>query len=328
MHLLTFLLVSVILYFLLKRIFSKRLQRLLVDYESTQEKYGLLTEEYRKHDEINSRLSENVRNLVEFYEITKELTRYRGFEEAVDAFSENLKKYIELDDCQFLKPQADQSSYIKYELFPLKINDESMGSLAIQGLRIEDKDKFYILFNQLLLVLKRARLYSKIEELAITDSLTGAYLRRYFQDKLEDEIRRCKDFKLGFVFLMLDLDNFKSYNDRYGHLVGDALLSSVARIMRENLREIDVVARYGGEEFSIILPNTSKEEAEYVSLRLRQAIEKENIRAYDEELHITVSIGASLFPQDAQDAQQLIDKADQALYTAKQAGKNQVRFWS
>ena len=126
---------------------------------------------------------------------------------------------------------------------------------------------------------------------------------------------------------MLDLDNFKSYNDRYGHLVGDALLSTVARIIKDNLRQIDIVARYGGEEFSIILPDTDKQEAEYVSSRLRQAIEKEHIRAYDEDLQITVSIGGSIFPKDTNDAQDLVDKADQALYHAKQAGKNQVYFW-
>jgi diguanylate cyclase (GGDEF)-like protein len=328
MHLLIFLLLAIISVLSLKCLLDKRLKTLKSEYEATKDKRAALSQEYRKLDEINVRLSQNVQNLVEFYEISKELTRYLTFSDVFTAFQENLNKDIALKDCQFIKPQQDASGFSEYDLFPLKINDESMGSLAVKGLRPEDKDKFYILFNQFLLVLKRVRLYAKIEELAITDSLTGVFLRRYFQEKLEEEINRCNNFNLRFVFLMLDLDHFKSYNDRYGHLVGDALLSTVARIIKDNVREVDIVARYGGEEFSIILPNTDKQEAEYVSLRLRQAIEKEHIRAYDEDLRITASIGGSLFPQDAKDSQQLIDKADQALYSAKQAGRNQVRFWS
>jgi len=328
MHFLIFLLLALISGFALKQLLDRRLKRSLSKYESAKQTQAALLKEYQGLEETNARLGEDVENLVESYEITKELTRYRTFEEVFAVFRENLTKHIALEDCQLIKANAATSGFSENELFPMKIDKELLGNLAIKGLRPEDRDKFYILFNQLLLVLKRVRLYAKIEELAITDSLTNVFLRRYFQEKLEGEINRCKNFNLEFAFLMLDLDNFKSYNDRYGHLVGDVLLSRVARIIKDNLREIDIVARYGGEEFSIILPNTDKKEAEYVSLRLRQAIEKERIHAYDEDLQITVSIGGSLFPQDAKNAQQLIDGADRALYRAKDAGKNQVRFCS
>lgn len=316
-----------------------RLERFKSDYESTKKRHAILLKEYQEINEINAPLSVKVRDLIEFYEITKALTKYLAFDKVFVVFRESLKKNITLEDCQFIsphtkdfgvgvKPEIGTSGYSGYDLFPLEIDKEFIGYLAVKGLRADDKDKFYILFNQFLLVLKRVRLYAKIEELSITDSLTGLFLRRYFQERLNEEINRCNKFGLNFVFLMLDLDHFKSYNDRYGHLVGDVVLSTVAKIIKENVREIDIVGRYGGEEFSVILPNTDRQEAEYVSSRLRQAIEKNHIRAYDEDLQITISIGGSLFPQDTKDAKHLIDKADQALYRAKQAGRNRVCFWN
>ena len=327
MYHLIFLFFAVISSLALKLFLDRRLRRSKSGYALTEARQDILSKEHQRLKHINEASSRNVQNLIEFYEITKELTRYLSFDEVFVVFRERLKKDITMQDCQFIKPGADTSGLSNYELFPLKIEKELIGQLAVKGLGAEDKDKFYILFNQFLLVLKRVRLYARIEELAITDSLTGLFLRRYFQERLKEEVHRYKKFKLKFVFLMLDLDHFKSYNDRYGHLVGDVVLSTVARIIKDNVRQIDIVERYGGEEFSIILPNTDKQEAEYVSSRLRQAVEKEHIHAYDEDLQITVSIGGSLFPQDAKDAQLLIEKADQALYRAKQTGRNRVSFW-
>ena len=305
-----------------------RLKRLSSDYGLTKASHATLLNEHEGFVRMNKIMSVDVQNLIDFYEITKELTKYLTLDEVFVLFRERLKKKIDLEDCQFIKPGEELLRFSGYALFPLNIDKESIGQLAIKGIKSEDKDKFHILFNQLILVLKRVRLYAKIEELAITDGLTGVYLRRYFLERLKEEIDRSRRFNLRFVFLMLDLDNFKSYNDRYGHLVGDSLLSTVAKIIKDNLREIDIVARYGGEELSIILPDTDKQEAEHVSMRLRQAIEKQHIRAYDEDLQITVSIGGSIFPQDAKDIQHLIDKADQAMYRAKQMGKNRVCFWA
>ena len=338
-----FLIVSIIV---IKFLLDRRLKKFRFNYESTRKKHSELLKEYEKLNKINGKLSQGMQSLVELYEITKELTKHLTFNEVLAVFQERLKKDISLEDCRFLnpvrnviqekggaeisngvKPEIDSASLPGYEIFHLKIAEDLMGSFALKGLKSEEREKFYILFNQLLLVLKRVRLYEKIEELSIIDSLTGLYLRRYLQEKLEEEINRCKKFGFNFVFLMLDLDHFKSYNDRYGHLVGDVLLSSVAKIIKDNVRQIDIVARYGGEEFSIILPSTSRDEAEYVSQRLRQEVEKSHIRAYDEDLQITISIGGSLFPQDSEGVNDLINKADEALYRAKQAGRNRVYFF-
>ena len=328
MHYLIILTLAIISILSLKLYLNMRLRISRSHCQITERRHAILSKEHQIIKDLNEASSRNVQDLIEFYEITKELTKYLAFDEVLVVFRGRLKEGLDLADCQFVNPEMDTSYFSEYELFPVKIDKNFIGHLAVKGLRSEDRDKFFILFNQFLLVLKRVRLYAKIEELAITDSLTGLFLRRYFQERLEEEIKRYKKFKLQFVLLMLDLDHFKSYNDRYGHLVGDAVLSTVARIIKENVRQIDIVARYGGEEFSIILPNTDKQEAEYVSSRLRQSIEREHIYAYDEDLQITISIGGSFFPRDARDAQDLIDKADKALYRAKQAGRNRDSFWS
>jgi len=123
---------------------------------------------------------------------------------------------------------------------------------------------------------------------------------------------------------MIDIDYFKDFNDRYGHIVGDAILRELSRTIQENIRQIDLIGRYGGEEFSIILSQTDKDAAQFVAERIRLAIQDKRIRVYDEELKITVSIGISTYPYDGKGIERLIDKADSALYQAKQAGKNKV----
>jgi len=123
---------------------------------------------------------------------------------------------------------------------------------------------------------------------------------------------------------MLDIDNFKNCNDTYGHLVGDVVLREVARIIKDSVREIDLVSRYGGEEIAVVLPESSKEGARLVAERIRKGIADNVFKAYDEKVEVTVSIGLAIFPDDAIDAKGIIEKADAALYVAKKAGKNIV----
>jgi diguanylate cyclase (GGDEF)-like protein len=137
-------------------------------------------------------------------------------------------------------------------------------------------------------------------------------------------MERSKKFNYRFSCLMIDIDHFKDYNDRYGHLVGDAILKEVSKSIKENIRQIDLIGRYGGEEFSIVLTETDKEKAQFVAERIRQAIEYKSIRVYDEDLKVTVSIGICEYPADGKNARELFDKADAALYQAKQEGRNRV----
>ncbi|MBM3243495.1 MAG: GGDEF domain-containing protein, partial [Candidatus Omnitrophica bacterium] len=167
-------------------------------------------------------------------------------------------------------------------------------------------------------------LYKKIQELAIMDGLTRVFCRRHFLERLNEEVKRSKKFKHSFSFLMVDIDKFKSFNDKYGHLVGDAILREVSKTIKETIRQIDFVGRYGGEELSIVLPETDKEQALLAAERLRYEIEKRKIKVYDEELKVTISVGISSFPADAGDSAAIVEAADCALYSAKRAGRNKV----
>ncbi|MGA2775549.1 MAG: GGDEF domain-containing protein [Candidatus Omnitrophota bacterium] len=158
----------------------------------------------------------------------------------------------------------------------------------------------------------------------MTDGLTQIFSRRYFMDRFEEELKRSKRFKLELSFLMIDIDRFKEYNDRYGHLVGDAILREVSRSIKDNIRQVDFMGRYGGEELSIVLTDTDKEQARIAAERIRAAVDSESIHVYDENLRATVSIGISSFPDDALEVKSIIDKADKALYSAKQQGRNRV----
>ena len=199
-----------------------------------------------------------------------------------------------------------------------------MGYLVIRGISLSEQPYLGILAAQFALGLKRARLYKMIQELAITDSVTGLFTRRYAMERLNEEFLRTQAHHLPLSILMIDADNFKECNDKFGHLVGDMVLNEIGRRIREIVREVDMVARFGGEEFLVFAPNTSKESAYLFAERIRRSIEGSFIRAYDEKVHLTVSVGLATYPQDTVHCQDLIEKSDQALYQAKKSGKNKV----
>jgi len=218
----------------------------------------------------------------------------------------------------------DLNAYKDCIILPLEINRVTFGYLAAKGVEKESEEKFHILAQQCLLGVRRALLYQQVQELAITDSLTGIFTRKHYMERLAEEINYSRKFNYPFSLLMLDIDYFKQINDHYGHLVGDAVLKFVAKLIKDNLRQVDLLCRYGGEEFSIILTNTDKEGAKLAAERIRQSIENGSIKVYDEDLKVTISIGVSTFPENAQDGQGLIDLADKALYKAKQNGRNRI----
>jgi diguanylate cyclase (GGDEF)-like protein len=189
-----------------------------------------------------------------------------------------------------------------------------------------DKIKDYLpQFNNLLrLCLERIDLYLRLQQLSIYDSLTEVFNRRYFMLRFSEEFDRSKKFGYKLSLLMIDADNFKKINDTYGHLVGDAVLHKIAKLISENLREIDFVARYGGEEFSVVLLDTDKNDAIMVAERICAKISKNRIRAFDESLDVTVSLGVATYPANTLYSDVLLETADKALYKAKSLGKNRV----
>lgn len=180
--------------------------------------------------------------------------------------------------------------------------------------------------EQIGLALERAQLFEEISQLAITDEMTGLYNTRHLKRVLGEEIKRSVRYKRPFSFIMLDIDYFKNYNDRLGHLRGDEVLRLIANILQQNTREVDVVFRYGGEEFSVIIPEVSKEEAYTMAERIRRVVQ-DYVFPFEEEQpggNLTVSMGIACFPDDAEDAEEIIDNADRALYRAKTGGRNRV----
>lgn len=207
---------------------------------------------------------------------------------------------------------------------PLLSENKFVGIVTIEDLPSVDFERFLIVATQFALEIKKVLLYETVEAMAITDSLTGLYTRRYFFERLNEELNRSRKHGFKFAFLMIDIDDFKKCNDTHGHLVGDVILREVSRIVKENVREIDIVARYGGEEFSLILPETDKKGALMAAERIRKKIEENIFKAYDEKLKVTVSIGLAIYPENAPDIEFIIEKADEALYVAKSSGKNIV----
>lgn len=248
------------------------------------------------------------------------------YDEAIKFFTENRKEaYLtrerDRDILERLNLKAGPETFI---LIPLLSEKGLVGILLIQDLPLVYFERVIILAMQFSLEIKKVLLYEEVEELAITDGLTGLYVRRYFFERLDEEAARSKRYKLKFAFLMFDIDDFKNCNDTHGHLVGDVVLKEVARIIKQSVREIDLVARYGGEEFSVVLTETEKDSAKLVAERIRKRIEGNLFKAYDEQSNLTVSIGLSAYPDDSDKIKELVEKADKVLYQAKAAGKNIV----
>jgi diguanylate cyclase (GGDEF)-like protein len=209
--------------------------------------------------------------------------------------------------------------------------------LFVEGAFERDFYQFRIVAGQLALQIQKTLLYEKVHSLSLFDGLTKTYVRRHLEKRLDEELRRSYDHKLELAVLMLDLDHFKTINDRYGHLVGDRILKEVAEVIRKRIRLVDLIGRYGGEEFIVVLPGTDRKGAREAGERIRSAVAKKRFKVYDDELRVTVSIGIASFPGDLGDLErkdfdpgwrrEVIDIADSALYLAKDDGRNQIKTY-
>jgi diguanylate cyclase (GGDEF)-like protein len=185
-----------------------------------------------------------------------------------------------------------------------------------------------LLGNQASTSLANAGFHAEIERMAVTDGLTGLYNHRKFQERLSEEFKRMHRFGKPLSLLLVDIDFFKKINDTRGHPAGDEVLRGVAGIILHNMRNVDTAARYGGEEFAAILPDADHGGAHIMAERLRNAIAEKVFNIDGKELRVAVSIGAATSPHDAGIKEELIEKADQALYHAKRNGRNRCVLWS
>jgi diguanylate cyclase (GGDEF)-like protein len=164
----------------------------------------------------------------------------------------------------------------------------------------------------------------RFKKLSITDGLTGIFNSRHFFNRLKNEIERTNRYAHSLSLLILDLDNFKNYNDCYGHVAGDEILAKTGKILRKSLRKSDSAYRYGGEEFAVILPETTGDEAMYFAERIRQSIEKQAIIIkIEKNLSVTASIGIAQYKTGEQ-LSAFVKRADENMYTAKNEGNNRV----
>ncbi|MCK4532690.1 diguanylate cyclase [bacterium] len=213
---------------------------------------------------------------------------------------------------------------------PLKKEKEIIGVINLTDknnpkdntFTMDDLRLLSIIVNQAVVSIENAKLYKEIKVLSITDSLTGLFNRRYFEERLKMEISRAERYKRFLCLIMLDIDNFKEYNDTYGHLKGDVVLQKVARILKKNSRKVDIISRYGGEEFVIVLPETNMAEAKEVAEKIRRAVKEFFLEGVFFK-EISISGGISSFHHKLS-MDDLIKRADDSLYRAKREGKNQI----
>jgi diguanylate cyclase (GGDEF)-like protein len=218
--------------------------------------------------------------------------------------------------------------------FPILESGEISAVFAVHGIQEEDLARVEVLSAYLVLLIKKIKLYETVRELAIVDELTQVFVRHHFLERLEEELQRSMRFKLPLTVLMLDIDHFKRYNDDFGHLVGDATLKEVANLLKSSLRRVDLVGRYGGEEFLVAMPETRIANATEVAERIRSNIARHDFQVYNVRTKVTVSQGIMVFNGEnaegtgglnAKDlAKELIRKADESMYRAKEEGRNRV----
>ncbi|GAB4272406.1 MAG: hypothetical protein Kow0029_10950 [Candidatus Rifleibacteriota bacterium] len=208
---------------------------------------------------------------------------------------------------------------------PLKFKEGTIGVINIvnkrTGKEFDESDLalLNLIASQAAVTIENNKLY----ELSITDGLTKLFVHRYFQARLSEELLRARRYGLTLSLIMIDIDNFKKFNDVYGHQTGDLVLQKVAASIKETIRTgIDIPCRYGGEEMSVILPETRPEEAYQTAERIRESIAAVTIDHASGPLKVTVSIGISSYPIDSHDKVSLIQSADRALYESKARGKN------
>ena len=263
------------------------------------------------------------------------VSRWKIRDSGMTQYIINQRNYIVISDIKndlsFHNPAVLSEGIMAIMAIPLMANDRMCGILYVDDFKPRKFTKREINFLRLMsvnatLAIEKTKLMEKIEQMAITDELTGLYNHRFFVKGLDEEIERARRYKHPLSLMMSDIDYFKRYNDTYGHLKGNYVLKQVAAIIKENTRKGDIAARYGGEEFAEVFVESEKSKAAEVAERMRVFIEKTHFNHAETQPggKLTISIGVASFPEDAENMNDLIEKADNALYRAKGEGRNRM----
>ncbi|MBI5182108.1 MAG: diguanylate cyclase [Nitrospirae bacterium] len=213
----------------------------------------------------------------------------------------------------------------------LNIQKELIGNISLfddKEYNINNKNTLSIIGKDLAVIIKLMLLYEENESLSITDGLTKVYNRRYFEKHIESEFEKAKRYTSKLSLIMLDIDHFKSLNDNYGHQQGDLVLIHIGKLLKESVRNIDFIVRYGGEEFAILMPGIGKGEGAVAAEKIRKIIEQypfPPIQKGGEPIKLTISLGVAEYDNGMRLYDNLIKSADDALYKAKEDGRNMVR---
>jgi len=315
---------------------------LMREKELLKQKKKLQEESARAEEEVSS-LQDDINSFSRLYELSEDLEKVISVQvlaqkslEAINlkvnaselAFYQNSDKgynviEVRSTDRKSAETWLKRLDVIKnrpgrrYFRFFLGSKSEKRGLIIFKGsLTQKQLHEAEVLIYQIALGYERIVLYEEVRELSRTDGLTGLHLRRYFLERLSEEIKRAERDNYSIAFLMMDLDDFKKYNDTYGHPAGDKLLKTVADIIKENIYSTDFPGRYGGEEFCIFMPMAEYEGTMKKVKKIKDSIE--------EKTPITVSIGISNFPTGGKTVEDIMAAADEALYKAKQEGKNRI----
>ena len=338
------------------------LEKTINSKDDQNQVFGLLTDINLSQSE--SEILNKFRNIISYYFQYDCLTFSVINEDGKNAnikLIDGIKKYLPSDNQFKINGTINGLTYVKnslvkgsneqYNLFrftsnekydkyknnflgvPLLINDSPWGAITIENF----KDHFYSKRDENLLRLISQAMqtsmswfiaYQSMYDDAIRDGLTGLLNHKTFIDRAGEEIERARRFQHQLVFLIYDLDKFKRINDTLGHPYGDYVIKTTAKIIKDNVRSIDLVARYGGEEFAVVLVNTNKEAAITVAKRIVQNIQDYNFSMNSDEVNMTISCGLSEYPRDSDKLKDLIQFADEGLYKTKDKGGNDVTIYN
>lgn len=202
------------------------------------------------------------------------------------------------------------------------VRKDSPDIIELKGLILDSFIVWSIILTLGYFIIKSHKLYLQVEKLTLVDSLTGAFNRRYLDLFMEKTIPHSKMSNSPLTLIMIDIDHFKKVNDNYGHQCGDEVLKLASNIIKRNIRQSDAFIRFGGEEFAVIMPNTDVAEGLIIAERIREAIDQTDFTYNNEHIHFTISIGVSIY--GGEDVEHFIEKTDNALYKAKENGRNQI----